>query len=230
MNMTCKDLERVLREQLPEEIHVMHTHARDCAACRTELAAWNEISAGAQAMHREWDSPNLWPRIHQQLAEEGQRVGAPAKTPFWAGWTRQWQLAAAAFALVALTVISVWMLRRPETPDGNKIAGPGIESKLLTEKAVADIQNAEKAYIESIQKLEKLTGSKVANPNSSLLANYREKLMLIDSAIAECRGQADMNPANSQLRKELLSMYQEKQKTLEELVKEAPVPSNPNQN
>lgn len=230
MNMTCKDLEHVLREQQPEELRAMDVHAKDCAACRTELAAWNEISAAAQAMHREWESPNLWPRIHQQLAEEGQRVGAPAKTPFWAGWMRHWQLAAAAVALVAVTATSVWMLQRTRTPDGNISVGSGIENKLLTEKAVADIQSAERVYIESIQKLEKLTDSKVANPNSSLLANYREKLMLIDSAIAECRGQADMNPANSQLRKELLSMYQEKQKTLEELVKEAPAPSSPKQN
>ena len=114
MSMTCKDLEHVLREQQPEALRALEAHALTCTTCRMELDGWKEISAAAQAMHREWDSPNLWPRIHQQLAEEGQRPGAPGKSSWFAGWLPQWQMAAAAVALIAVTVTSVWMMRRPD--------------------------------------------------------------------------------------------------------------------
>ena len=50
---------------------------------------------------------------------------------------------------------------------------------------------------------------------------YREKLQLLDSAIAELRGQIEQNRFNTHLRRELLAMYQEKQRTLQDLTKEA---------
>ena len=52
------------------------------------------------------------------------------------------------------------------------------------------------------------------------MANYREKLFVLDSAIDDLRAQAGQNPSNAHLRYELLAMYQEKQRTLEEIVEE----------
>jgi len=49
---------------------------------------------------------------------------------------------------------------------------------------------------------------------------YREKLLLLDSAIAECRARIDRNRFNALLRRELLSLYQEKQHTLQQVMKE----------
>ncbi len=43
--------------------------------------------------------------------------------------------------------------------------------------------------------------------------------MLLDSAIAEMRAEADRNRFNTHLRKELLAMYREKQRTLQDLMK-----------
>src|SRR5437773_2297356 len=56
------------------------------------------------------------------------------------------------------------------------------------------------------------------NPATPLLANYHEKLLVLDSAIADLRAQAGLNPSNAQLRYQLLAMYQEKQRTLEEIL------------
>ena len=56
------------------------------------------------------------------------------------------------------------------------------------------------------------------NPATALLANYHEKLLVLDSAIGELRAQAGLNPSNAQLRYQLLAMYQEKQRTLEEVL------------
>jgi len=43
-------------------------------------------------------------------------------------------------------------------------------------------------------------------------------LLVLDSAIADLRAQAGLNPSNAQLRYQLLAMYQEKQHTLEEVL------------
>jgi hypothetical protein len=50
------------------------------------------------------------------------------------------------------------------------------------------------------------------------MANYREKLLVLDSAIADLKSQAGINPANGHLRRQLLAMYQEKQDTLEQIL------------
>jgi len=56
------------------------------------------------------------------------------------------------------------------------------------------------------------------NPETPLLANYREKLQVLDSAIDDLRAQAGQNPSNAHLRNQLLAMYQEKQRTLEDVL------------
>ena len=50
--------------------------------------------------------------------------------------------------------------------------------------------------------------------------NYREKLDLLDNAIAELKSSIGQNQYNTHLRKELIAVYQEKQRTLQNLMKE----------
>jgi len=50
------------------------------------------------------------------------------------------------------------------------------------------------------------------------MANYHEKLLVLDSAIVTF-GASWPNPSNAHLRYELLAMYQEKQRTLEEILR-----------
>jgi len=83
-----------------------------------------------------------------------------------------------------------------------------------------EIEAAEQAYMLSIEKLSKLSPFQPINAESPLLASYHEKLLIIDAAIAECRTNIEINRFNAHLRKELLSMYREKQNTLQELLKE----------
>jgi hypothetical protein len=52
------------------------------------------------------------------------------------------------------------------------------------------------------------------------MASYREKLLLLDSAIDDLRAQTGQNPSNAHLRYELLAMYREKQTTLEAILEE----------
>ena len=80
------------------------------------------------------------------------------------------------------------------------------------------MESAETAYERAIDKLAAEAKPQLDNPATPLLANYHEKLLVLNSAIADLRAQAGMNPSNAQLRYQLLAMYREKQHTLEEVL------------
>lgn len=221
MKVECKDLERVLREQEPAEIAAFALHARECAACGAELEAWNELSVAARTLQRREASPRLWVNIRARLQEEAraeqERNARWSFAWLWQGFASRWQVAAATVALLALTITSAWMLM-PHTPSGP--VTPEVQRRLLTDKTLKETETAEAVYVQAIEKLATLAQPKLAKADTPLLANYREKLLLLDAAIADCRRQAESNKYNSHLRRELTAMYQEKQRTLEEVLRE----------
>ena len=193
----------------------LELHATGCTSCRAELAIWREISAAAQTMHKEWESPFLWPRIEHSLRTEA------AQTHGWRSWISnlgvpqmRWQMVLATLVLVAASSLGAWLvLHRGATVPTN-------DAHLLTDQAVHDVEQAQKTYEQSIDKLAKLAEPKLNAASTPLLVNYREKLNLLDSAISECRTNLERNRANAYLRTELLSFYQEKQQTLEQVLRE----------
>ena len=227
MKIECNDRENVLREQVPAEMRALAEHAEHCADCAQELRLWNEISAAARAMHREWDSPYLWPKIRHALEAEssvGARKSAWSLRNWWQVSAHQWQAVAALLVLALVTAAGVWYARggRPAflSKKSNVSVTPQAQRRLLTEQAVADADTAEAAYLKSIDKLSALAEEKLDHPATPLMASYREKILLLDAAIAECRSNIDQNQSNPRLRRELLSIYQQKQRTLEEVVQE----------
>ena len=215
INIVCKDRERILRQQDPGQLEALRHHAESCAECAEELRWWDEISAAAPLLRRNWGSPYLWPRIAGALVEESERRRAWALPRLWNAFRPHWQPALVALALLLVTASGAWLvLHRPTT------LTPETQRRLLTEQAVRDAEKSEEAYSAAIEKLAKLAAPKVENPTTPLMASYREKLLLLDDAIAECRAQAKQNPGNPQLRQELLSMYQEKERTLQEVAQE----------
>jgi len=91
---------------------------------------------------------------------------------------------------------------------------------LLKSAALAEVERTESAYVQAIDKLAADAKPQLDNPATPLLANYREKLLILDSAIGELRAQAEQNPGNAHLRRELLAMYQEKQSTLQGILED----------
>jgi hypothetical protein len=214
MNILCNDRERIFLDGTPEEWAALEVHAAACTACREELNGWKNLSVAAGDLHQEWDSPALWPRIERALAEQ-----SASSHPSW--WKRlfgswnlsslQWQTAAATLLLVALTGSVVWVW--PPIKDS------GIAHDILLKKrAVNEVEKAEAAYEQAIDKLDAQARPQLENASTPLMASYREKLQVLDSAIADLKSQAGINPANGHLRRQLLAMYQEKQDTLEQVL------------
>jgi hypothetical protein len=217
MKVTCNDLERILRDATPEERAALEEHAKTCAVCAEELRSWNQISLAARELYEEWDSPALWPAIRRGLAGQADHAADARSNWGWlTSWTPLsfgWQTAAAASLVVVLTVSAVWFLRpTPRNP------GTDAGNTLLKNDALREADRAEAVYVQALDNLTAQANPQLENPSTPLLASYREKLLVIDSAIGDLRAQAGMNPSNAHLRRALLAVYQEKQQTLEEIL------------
>jgi hypothetical protein len=215
----CRNLDEALRTEAPSLLAAMEMHAEGCVACRRELSEWKELRAAGASLRKAWDSPRLWPRIHQTLAEESQRAesaAAPARSPS----ALRWLPAAAMVALFGIATAGLWVFRNSGGREPLTSSWQSTRKPLLTDQAVDEVDAAEKTYVASIQKLSRLAEPRLADTTSPLIVNYREKLNLLDTAIADLKSSIDQNRYNTHLRKELIAVYQEKQRTLQNLMKE----------
>ncbi|HVS31019.1 MAG TPA: hypothetical protein VMS98_06145 [Thermoanaerobaculia bacterium] len=184
-------------------------HANGCEACLRSLSAWNEISATARELQTSWKSDTLWPRIDRALREEKRRASR--------SWL--WQAAAAAVLTIGIAG-SAWYAVRSASHDAR------FDEQILRVSALDAVHQAEEAHVAAIERLERIAAPRLDESSAPLMISYREKLMLLDDAIAECEAQIGRNRQNAHLRKELLAVYRVKQKTLEEVVREGTHVSN----
>jgi tetratricopeptide (TPR) repeat protein len=216
MTVACNDRDRIFEDGTAAEWLALEAHAADCQACSEELRAWKSLSVAAQEMRDYSESPAFWTRIERALAEEDVRRTRRWRRKGWFSFLQNipvgWQTAVAGAFVLALTVSAGWIyIHRPT-------GTPVSDQSLLKSAALKNVENAEAAYVQAIDKLAAEARPQLDTPATPLLANYHEKLVLLDSAIADLRAQAGMNPSNAQLRHQLLAMYQEKQHTLEEVL------------
>lgn len=189
-----------------------------------------ELTVAARSLHREWNSPGLWPaieagiRAEDALALPGAAGAAPARSPWTMRAMGRWQAVAAA-AVIALTLgPSSWLGWRwfMLAPKPDQAARQQQRDRLLTEEALAAIEASEAKYVQAIDELTRLTAPRLDMPDSPLLVNLQARLAIIDSAIAEYRAEIARNRFNAHLRQQLLWIYQEKRRTLEQIQEYAP--------
>jgi hypothetical protein len=216
MNVTCSDRERIFEDGTPVEWAALEAHAASCPACSEEVHAWKSLSAAAEELRDYSDSSSLWPRIERALAEEAARRAGRGET--WRWFPRLprlslgWQTALAGAFVLVLAISGGWIYI-------HRLVAPVNDDKsLLRSSALKEVESTETAYERAIDKLAAEAKPQLENPETPLLANYHEKLLVLDSAIADLRAQAGLNPSNAQLRYQLLAMYQEKQHTLGEVL------------
>ena len=185
-----------------------------------------EISSAAPSLRKSWDSPRLWPRISGALALETAKRQAPALAErvgffedLFGSLAANWRPALAGVVLFGLATAGLFVFRGsggrdPYTDIGSK------KAPLLTEQAAGEVDAAEAAYVASIEKLSQLAGPQLAGATSPILVNNREKLALLDSAISDLKANIEQNRFNTHLREELLAVYREKQRTLQDILQE----------
>ena len=183
-------------------------HACECAECAEMLAEWNDLSNTARGLHTTWNSELLWPRIERALRNE-RRAGA----------SRWLQIAAAVVLMIGIGVAAGFALRARQEQRA-------FDHAILREKAVHDVETAEQAHVAAIAQLEKLAEPKLQEAASPLMVSYKEKLVLLDDAIAECQTNIQRNRQNAHLRRQLLAIYGEKQQTLRDVLREETHASN----
>ncbi|MBV8553895.1 MAG: hypothetical protein JOY54_21555 [Acidobacteriaceae bacterium] len=218
MKFECGDLERAFEhaQLMPEA----REHLKHCAACRKEYRLWNEISSTARELHEEWDTPALWPAIRDVL---GKLPNPQGRRPWWAA-QRTWMLTAAAVVLastVGVFSVAPWQQHPPQEGQEPAAVRPLASSgnrDLLTEQALAEVERTESAYRQSIDKLSHLAQSELLKPRSTAGVNCKEKLKLLDDAIAETRANLEQNRYNMRLQTALADLYREKKQALQELL------------
>ena len=201
MTITCEQLDDLLLESDQLSLEAAARHAQSCDACMQKLADWNEISSTARDFHATWDNDLLWPRIERAIRNERRSTR-----------TRVWRIAAAILLLAAMGA-TVWIAQR-------RMHAADFDRDILKMSAVDEVERAEKAHINAINHLETLASAKLDQPATPLLVSYKEKLMMLDDAIAECQTAIDKNRQNAYLRTQLLTMYSEKQRTLRDVLRE----------
>ena len=174
-----------------DDLEAAERHAATCAECRKVLEDWKDISATAKTLRMTWESD-------LRLPEEPSRF---------------WRIAAAVLLTVSIGATSWYVVRK-----GSREAA--FDQQILRVSALDEVERAESAHVAAIEQLEKLTDPKLEDADTPLLLSYKEKLMLLDDAIAECRTNIDQNRQNAHLRKELLAIYTLKQRTLQDVVRE----------
>lgn len=208
MNAGCAQFDELLLEGDRASLAAAAEHAVSCAACMETLTAWNDLSGTAASMRSEWESDTLWPRIARALANERKET-----QPERAVRPRSWWLAAAAVLLTFGIGGAGWYAGRSAQRDFDEI--------ILRSSAVDEVTRAEQAHLAAIRQLERVAETALDEQPSPLMVSYKEKLMLLDDAIAECETNIAQNRYNAHLRKQLLSMYSQKQQTLRQIVREA---------
>jgi hypothetical protein len=194
-----------------------------------ERALNAEIERAARSLHERWESPELLDRIHAGLAAGGERGDDAARPVFREEDDSDYRgarvlefrrrvsqvlsVAAAIAFLVGLGALAALLMgRTSETASYDRW--------VLEEAALREVETSERAYVNSIERLEALVEPQLRAGSSPLALSYREKLLLLDQAIAECEAEIATNRRNTHVRKQLLSMYTEKQRTLQQLVQE----------
>ena len=203
MNVTCSQLDDLLFDASPLAMETAERHAQSCPACAEKLESWNDLTATARSMQTTWTNDLLWPRIERSLRDEQRRRPV-----------RRFRSFAAAAVVTFLLGGTMFYALRVQTHDA------AFDKDILRLTALDDVERAERSHVAAIEKLERLAGPKLDEAETPLLVSYKEKLMLLDDAIAECEANIDQNRQNAHLRKQLLAMYTEKQQTLQDVLRE----------
>lgn len=214
MTVSCQDRDRIFLDATAEEWAALEAHAANCPVCAEEIRVWKSLSMAAAELRDYREDPALWAKIENALKEpkqERQEHKFWEKLRLWRDISLGWRTALASALVLVFAVAGVYVALQRSQVDPT-------QGRLLKNSALTEVERTERDYMKAIDKLAAEAKPELDSPATPLTASYKEKLMVLDSAIEELRMEAGRNPSNAHLRYELLAMYQEKQETLQEVL------------
>ena len=162
MILQCSDLERALRT--PELMPDMRAHAETVRGVpRTTVPVVGDLAAGAGPASGVGEPVPV-------AADSSQPGGGACACTVAMADAGHWP---PGVVVLAAAMLQPWRGAAPANRE------------LLTEKALQEVQQAESAYARSIGKLSAVAAQDPQRSSSPVAAAYREKLTLLDSAIAD---------------------------------------------
>jgi len=198
--MSCQKFEAYLNELLDHKSLMLHIQS--CAECRRAYETDKCNMDIVKNLNTNLTVPDFWPAIEKKIQNEKPVVYKFKKI--------KRILFAAAATFLILTTIWIFHSFREETPS----------TRILSENALEKVKEAETSYLEAIKELEDLAYKRLEDTQEPLAQLYRNKLLLIDRQIENCKQALETNPANSHIRRYLMAALKDKRETLEEILKE----------
>ena len=196
--MSCRKFEDYLNNRL--HLTTFKKHMESCEKCRMAFETDSRILEQSKNLNENIKIPDLWPSIEKNIRSRKTVIlRFKQSTKF---------ILSAAASLLLITTI--WVLSQYDKEP--------IPEKILSQKALEKVVQAEEKYLEAINELEDLAFNQLHHTKEPLAQLYRNKLILIDRQIENCKNALQNNPANSHIRKYLMAALKDKQRTLEEIL------------
>lgn len=207
--MTCEQFRNAIVSDDPTELADAERHAAGCADCGPSLNGDRRLACAV----RQWvatdpsPSADLERRIAVAIEQDNSsRRGGVARRHGW--WV----------AVAASMLLALWFAPQLWTPAGSSLSEVA--------QLMAEADRARDRYIEMIAALERQATpilQRAGDPElpparAANLLRYRDRLLHLDSVIAEVQLFLDENPGHSGGHTVLLAAYQEKQQVLGELI------------
>ena len=196
--MNCNKFEDFLNDQL--DLATLKVHMESCEDCQKAYQVDTRIMDRSKKLNENLTIPDLWPSI-----EKGIKKKKPVILKFRA--RKRLLLTAAATFLIITTI---WMFNSYQKETSSE--------RILSQQALEKVKDAEEKYLDAIIGLEELAHRQLDNTTEPLAQLYRNKLFLVDRQIQNCQQALETNPANSHIRRYLMTALQDKQKTLENIL------------
>lgn len=201
--MSCGFYEQCLLAGEPDEVAL--EHAAGCEECRAIIEIDAEIGAAAAEL-RTVPPPDRTILRTAMVEISGRESNRPRF---------RWTVAAAAVLLPFLLGFPFVLWDRPSRDQ------QAVEQWTLETTVIDAAERSAAEHERAVDDLAAVAEPLLEDASSPLMVSYREKLLLLDQALAEVDEAIDLNRQNSQLHQQRFALTVEKQKTLRSVIQES---------
>lgn len=198
--MQCKEVESVLeREGFTPVPEAARAHVAGCTACQSLVADLTEIIATAHLFPTEVEPPaRVWTALRSQLESEGIiKSGNRLRGAWWHTLPELFRTRALATVAVSFVIVAAIALQAPR-----QVIAPAQSRNIYGDVAVALNQDERGLLNEPV------------HTDSSVDADLRQNLEIVDDFIADCEQRLKEQPEDDFARDYLSGAYQQKAELL----------------